>query len=82
MQEVVRLRESTAYASPYDRANLAQASAVIFAQAGMTDEALAEIEPLLAGPSWVTAHILHLDPRWDPIRDDPRFQALLETYGN
>jgi hypothetical protein len=40
-----------------------------------------EIERLLAGPSYdISVHTLRLDPRWDPIRDDPRFQALLKKY--
>jgi hypothetical protein len=25
---------------------------------------------------------LELDPTWDPIRHDPRFQALLKKYGS
>jgi len=24
--------------------------------------------------------LLKLEPRWDPLRDHPRFQALLEKY--
>lgn len=55
--------------------------ALILAQAGFTDAALAEIEPLLAGPSWiVSVPMLRLDSRWDPIRKDPRFQALISKY--
>ena len=55
----------------------------ILSQAGAADAALDEIERLLAEPSFfVTGHTLRLDPRWDPIRDDPRFQALLAKYEN
>ena len=53
----------------------------ILAQAGDAEAALDEIERLLAGPSWLSVHTLRLDPRWDPIRDHPRFKALLAKYG-
>jgi serine/threonine-protein kinase len=72
--------KSTAYADLWERPVLSERRARIFAQAGLVAEALAEIEPLLAGPSWTSVHMLRLDPIWDPIRDDPRFQALLEKY--
>ncbi len=52
----------------------------ILAQAGAADAALDEIERLLPGPSFLTVHFLRLDPLWDPIRDDPRFQALIAKY--
>jgi serine/threonine-protein kinase len=59
---------------------LAQDRALILAQAGEAEAALDEIERLLAGPSHVSVHTLRLDPRWDPIRDHPRFHALLAAH--
>jgi serine/threonine-protein kinase len=38
-----------------------------------------ELGPL-GRPSWLSVHTLRLDPRWDPIRNDPRFQAFLVKY--
>ena len=35
--------------------------------------------PAVAQRRW-TPHVLRLDPRWDPLRSDPRFQALLKKY--
>jgi serine/threonine-protein kinase len=60
--------------------HVAEARADILAHTGEPDAALDEIERLLAGPSWISAHALRLEPRWDPIRSHPRFQALLERY--
>jgi serine/threonine-protein kinase len=61
---------------------LSEDLARVLAHAGFADEALEEIERLLSGPSYVTVHTLRLDPRWDPIRNHPRFKALLEKYGS
>jgi eukaryotic-like serine/threonine-protein kinase len=54
----------------------------ILAQSEEAEAALDEIERLLAEPSFLTVHWLRLDPRWDPIRDHPRFQALLDEYAH
>lgn len=66
----------------YDRScpGAPEARAAILAGIGETDSALAAIERLLAGTSRVTAHTLRLDPLWDPLRGDARFQALLARY--
>jgi TolB-like protein/Flp pilus assembly protein TadD len=66
-------RGRDAYASVY----YAEQYAAIRAQAGDADGAIADLKSLLAGPSYLSAHNLRLDPIWDPIREDPRFQALL-----
>ena len=61
---------------------VAEFRAQILAQSGSADAALDEIERLVPGPSWLSVHTLRLDPRWDPIRAHPRFQALLEAFGS
>jgi serine/threonine-protein kinase len=55
-------------------------SAMIFANTGAVKEALGEIEALLSGPSRTSVHNLRIDPRWNPIRNEPRFQTLLVKY--
>jgi serine/threonine-protein kinase len=57
--------------------DIAEDRARILAGIGEADAALAEIERLVAGPSDLSVHRLQLDPLWDPIRNNPRFQALL-----
>ena len=44
------------------------------------EAALERLEYLLSNPSYFSAPFLRMDPRWDPLKDDPRFQALLEKY--
>jgi tetratricopeptide (TPR) repeat protein len=50
------------------------------AQLGQTDAALALIKQLLEKPGEdaLTPALLRLDPRWDRLRSDPRFQKLCE----
>jgi TolB-like protein/Flp pilus assembly protein TadD len=76
------LLESTVYRQDAYDLFPAEDRARILAGIGEADAALDEIERLLAGPSWLSVHTLRLDPRWDPIRNDPRFQALLVKYAN
>ncbi len=52
--------------------------AVIYAMVGDENAALSEIERLLAIPSMVSPAWLHFDFRFDSLRDNPDFQALLE----
>jgi TolB-like protein/Flp pilus assembly protein TadD len=54
--------------------------AYIYVITGEYNTALDQIEYLLSIPSWISVPLLRLDPRWDPLRDHPRFQALLEKY--
>jgi TolB-like protein/Flp pilus assembly protein TadD len=54
--------------------------ATVYAMVGDFDAALERLEWLLANPSSVNVGRLRREPRWDPIREDPRFQELLERY--
>jgi serine/threonine-protein kinase len=54
--------------------------AQIYAWTGENDEALRLLDHLLATPNGVTVPILNLDPAWDPLRKDPRFQSLIDKY--
>jgi serine/threonine-protein kinase len=54
--------------------------AKIYSRVGEVDKALDLIDELLSIPSWLSVRLLRLDPVWDPLRNHPRFQALLEKY--
>jgi len=56
--------------------------AEIYALTGETDEALRLIDHLLNVPNGLTVPALKLDPAWDPLRKDPRYQALIDKYAS
>ena len=47
---------------------------------GRHDAAIDQLELLLSIPTVFTTGRLRIEPRYDPLRDHPRFQALLEKY--
>jgi TolB-like protein/Flp pilus assembly protein TadD len=65
-----------AFEGPQATAALAE----IYASVGEYDEALRLLDHLLKVPNGLTAATLKLDPVWDPLRKDPRFQALIDSY--
>jgi TolB-like protein/Flp pilus assembly protein TadD len=54
--------------------------AKISARVGDHGNAIDQLEDLLSIPCRLSVPLLRLDPAWDPLRDHPRFQALLEKY--
>jgi serine/threonine protein kinase/tetratricopeptide (TPR) repeat protein len=62
-------------------AGMAEYRALVYVKVGKYDLAIDQLELLLSIPSNITVLWLRLDPRWDPLRTHPRFQALLKKYG-
>jgi TolB-like protein/Tfp pilus assembly protein PilF/class 3 adenylate cyclase len=63
---------SDALSKPFAEAALAQ----VQAQTGDIDSAIAALPHLLEVPNGITVGNLRIDPLWDPLRKDPRFQKL------
>src|SRR5438874_1633690 len=55
--------------------------AEVYATLGENDRAIEILDGLLSRPSGVTAQALKVNPIWDPLRNDPRFQGLIDKYG-
>lgn len=53
----------------------------IYAWTEEHDAAMDKIEYLLSTPSDLSIPLLRLDPRWDPLRDRPRFKNLVRRRG-
>lgn len=62
---------------------LVSSNAFLYASAGRADRAVPLLDRILASPIGGMAYssaLLPIDPDLDPIRDDPRFIALLKKY--
>ena len=65
---------SDALSKPFAESTLA----IIQAQFGDIDSAIAALPHLLEVPNGETPGDLRVSPDWDPFRNDPRFQKLCE----
>ena len=66
-----------AFGGPEITAAVAEVHAIL----GDNGRAIEILDGLLSRPSAVTVQSLKVNPIWDPLRNDPRFQALLNKYG-
>jgi len=82
-EEAVRLARRAIDATSSDtfaRPNYQLDAIFVFAMADDIDAAIEELDAYLGVPGWWSIEGLLPDPRLDPIRDDLRFQALVEKY--
>jgi serine/threonine-protein kinase len=61
-----------------DGPNLEIERAAVEARVGETDAAIEHIRHLLSIPCLLSPALLRIDPRWAPLRNDPRFRKLAE----
>ena len=61
----------------FDGPILATNLAVVYAQVGEVDQAIDQLERVLKLPNGPSPGTLRVEPEWDGLRDDARFQALL-----
>ena len=66
-----------AFGGPEIAAGVAEVHAIL----GDNGRAIEILDGLLSRPSGVTVQGLKINPIWDPLRNDPRFQALLNKHG-
>lgn len=61
-------------------AQVLRSAAIVHANAGAEEGAVSELEQLIQLPAGVHVQELKLDPVWDPLRSNPRFQKLLAEH--
>jgi TolB-like protein/Tfp pilus assembly protein PilF len=72
----LRPESKDAFEGPQTTEQVAQVYTIL----GDHARAIELLDGLLSRPSEVTSQSLKLDPAWDPLRNDPAFQALFAKY--
>jgi TolB-like protein/tetratricopeptide (TPR) repeat protein len=65
--------------SPYRGMDMLTSLAQTYVLLGDADQAAATLERILKGDYWITPATLKVDPTWDSIRQNPRFQKLVAS---
>jgi tetratricopeptide (TPR) repeat protein len=65
-----------AYKGPF----LVEDLALIYVMVGKYDDAIKQIKYLLSIPGFLSTKILEIDPRWAPLRNQPEFKKMMESY--
>jgi TolB-like protein/Flp pilus assembly protein TadD len=60
--------------------HITEDAAQVHAILGDNNRAIEILDGLLNRPSYLTVHGLRVNPVWDPLRSDPRFQALIDRH--
>jgi len=60
---------------------IAEGVAEVYCIVGENGRAIELLGGLLSRPSTITVPGLKVNPIWDPLRKEPRFQALIDKYG-
>ena len=63
----------------YDGPSLVTKLAVIYAQTGEVDLAIDLLNDLMKVPNGPTPGTLRVEPEWEPLRSDPRFDRLVQA---
>jgi tetratricopeptide (TPR) repeat protein len=63
----------------YDGMLVLHGLAQVYTWTGETDKALELVRQLMKIPGYLTYGYLKVDPSWDPLRSDPRFQRFVES---
>jgi hypothetical protein len=67
-----------AYRGAFRLEDLARVEALV----GDPEKAIGHLDELLTRPGHLCAAVVNLDPAWDPLRKNPRFQAMLKKHTN
>jgi TolB-like protein/Flp pilus assembly protein TadD len=64
----------------FEGPQITEGLAEVYSLCGDATTAVEILDGLFQRPSPLTTHLLQLQLQWDPIRNDPRFQALIDKY--